>query len=246
MINSISAIIIEDEKDAQEFLVSILQKNFPNIAIEGLYDNVKDGIKNIQVIEPELVFMDIELTDGSGFDILDNLTNHNFEIIFISAHSEYLKKSLEYHAFNYITKPFEPKKLSTVINRYVQLKERLFSKQKYILLREFMTDSKLFLNTGSEHVVIHLKDVVKCVADGNYCHFHMIQKSSYMVSEPLKYYEDLLEKKGFFRANRSTLVNINHIHSIYKKEAIILNTKEKIRVSVRTRSNLAKLIKNFT
>ncbi|MGY3795054.1 LytR/AlgR family response regulator transcription factor [Aquimarina sp. 433] len=245
MINSISAIIIEDEKDAQEFLVSILQKDFPNIQIQGIYDNVIDAVHNIQVKNPELVFMDIELIDGNAFDILDNLQTHDFEIVFISAHSEHMERSLEYHTLNYITKPFEPERLRTTLHRYIKLKERLFSKQKYTLLREFMLDSKLFLNTGSEHVVIHLKDVLKCVADGNYCYFHMVQKSSYLSSESLKYYDSLLETKGFFRANRSTLVNINHIHSIYKKEAIILTNKERISVSVRTRPQLTELIKNF-
>jgi len=245
MINSISAILIEDEKDAQEFLVSILEKNFPSISIEGIYENTKDAIKNIQGMQPELVFMDIELTDGSGFDILDNLINHNFEIIFISAHSEYLEKSLEYHAFNYIKKPFNPGKLKNILNRYLNLQERLYSKQKYTLLREFMSDSKLFLNTGNEHIVVHLKDVIKCIADGNYCHFYTAKKSSYMSSHSLKYYEDLLGNKGFFRANRSTLININHIHSIYKKEAIILSTKEKITVSLRNRVKLTELIKSF-
>ena len=79
MINSISAIIIEDEKDAQEFLVSILQKDFPNIKVQGIYNNVIDAVHNIQVKNPELVFMDIELTDGNAFDILDNLQTHDFE-----------------------------------------------------------------------------------------------------------------------------------------------------------------------
>ncbi|MBW1298859.1 LytR/AlgR family response regulator transcription factor [Aquimarina litoralis] len=246
MMNSISSIIVEDEKDAQEFLVAILKKDFPNISVEGMYDNVKDAAKNIQAKEPELIFMDIELIDGNAFDILDNLQNHNFEIIFISAHSEYIEKSLDYHAFNYITKPFEPHRLYVILQRYIKLKERLFSKQKYVLLREFMSDSKLFLNTGNEHMVIDLKDVMKCVADGNYCRFHMIQKNAYLSSESLKYYEQLLEPKGFFRANRSTLVNIRHIHSIYKKEAIILSNKERIRVSVRTRPQLTELIKSFT
>lgn len=244
--NQISVIIIEDEKDAEDYLLDILRKDFPSIKVDGIEDNVQGAIHLITKTSPEIVFMDIEINGGDAFDILDSLKEINFEIIFISAHSQYLEKSLEYHSLNYIKKPFQPEKLQSIIKRYTNLKERLFSKQKYDLFKEFMFNSKLFLNIGNEYIVIDLNDVIKCVVDGNYCCFHMVNKNVYITSESLKHYTELLKEKGFFRANRSVLVNINYIHSIYRKETLILKNKEKINVSVRTRGNLTALINHFS
>ena len=151
-----------------------------------------------------------------------------------------------YYTFNFLSKPIEINRLKNTVQRYINLKDRLFTKQKYTLFREFITESRLLIHTGNEHIAVDLDKIIKCEADGNYTHFLTMDSIKYFASKSLKHYENLLITKGFFRANRFTLVNIKHISSIYKKETIILSNKDKIIVSVRNRSKLSDLIKLFS
>ncbi len=246
MNSTISTVLIEDNKEAANYLSSILKTHFHNIEIIATSDNVRDSITLLNNHSPEIVFMDIELIDGDAFQVLDAIDHYDFEVIFISAHNNYIEKSMEYYALNFLTKPIEVDQLINVLKRYRNLKKRLFTKQKYITLKEFLTESRLLIHTGNEHIALDISTIIKCEADGNYCLFSLSNKSNYLASKPLKYYESLLFEKGFFRANRSTLVNIKHIHSIYKKEALVLSNKEKIIVSVRNKPKLSELIKSLS
>ncbi len=246
MNQTISVIIIEDDEEALTYLSSLLEELFSNIDIIATCGNIKDSIKLLNNLNPELVFMDIELTDGDAFQILNATNNYDFEVIFVTAHNNYIEKSIEYYAFSFLTKPIDITKLNNLVKRYINLKKRFFTKQKYVQLKELILESKLLINTGNKHISLNINDIVKCKAEGNYCLFSITNKSTHLASKPLKYYENLLLEKGFFRANRSTLINIRKIHSIYKKETIILDNKEKIMVSARNKSKLSELIKNLS
>ncbi|WP_378183678.1 LytR/AlgR family response regulator transcription factor [Aquimarina sp. SS2-1] len=246
MNSEIPVIIIEDDVEAKIHLSTILSKHFSNIKIVATSDTIKEAVSVLYTYNPEIVFMDIELKDGTGFEILDTIDNYDFEIIFVTAHADYLKQAISYYAFNFITKPIDEEHLIKAVNRYIQLKNRLFTKKKYLLFKEFISDSRLLINTGHEHISLEIENIIRCEADGNYTFFVMNSKEKYMASNYLKYYEGLLGKKGFFRANRSTLINIKHIRSIYKKESIILSNKDKVTVSVRNRSKLSDLIQELT
>jgi len=246
MDKNISVIIIEDEKDSLEFLSEILIENFKEIEIVGNSGSIQESINILKLTKPELVFMDIELIDGNSFQILDEISNYEFEIIFTTGHNNYIEKAMEYYAFNFLSKPIDVDKLKNVVQRYLNLKDRLFTKQKYALLKEFLTESRLLIHTGNEHIAVDIDKIITCKADGNYTHFTTTDNLKYLASKSLKHYESLLINKGFFRANRSTLINIKHIASIYRKEAIILSNKEKIIVSVRNKSKLSDLISLYS
>ncbi|WP_405207733.1 LytR/AlgR family response regulator transcription factor [Aquimarina sp. LLG6339-5] len=246
MISEIPVILIEDDIEAKAHLSKLLTHYFSNINIITSADNVKDAITYINQNNPEIVFMDIKLVDGNAFEILDAVNSYDFEVIFVTAHADYLQQAISYYAFNFITKPIDEEHLKNVIDRYIKLKDRFFTKKKYTLFKEFLSDSKLLVNTGNEHISLDIAKILRCEADGNYTFFVMDTKEKHMVSKSLKYYETLLSKKGFFRANRSTLINIKHINSIYRKESIILSDKEKVIVSARNKSKLSDLIKQLT
>ncbi len=243
-IAKIKTIIIEDDPNAQEYLASILSRNCKDIQIIGYADRVEKAINLINKENPELVFMDIELKDGLAFEIFDTIKNPNFEVIFITAYDNFIKKAIDHYAFSFIVKPIEQEKLITTVNRYINLKERLFTISKYNLLSNFLNtqDSNLLLHTGKEHVSIKITSIIKYIADGNYTQFHLNDGKVYLASNSLKYYNDLLADKRFFKAHRSIVINIDFIESIYKKETIILKNKEKINVSVRNKPHLMKLI----
>jgi len=243
--NKIKVIIVEDNIKAQEYLTLILKSNFKDIEIVAYAKSVKQSIDVISNEKPELVFMDIELSDGNAFEIFEKIDNINFEVVFVTAHDDFLKKAIDHYAFSFIIKPIEEEKIISCINRYINLKERLFSTYKLKNLTKFLDtqDSQFLLHVGNEHILVRLNDIVKCVADGNYTQFYFKSKKKYLASNPLKYYEALLVNKGFFRAHRSILVNIDFINTIYRKETIILKNRERINVSTRNKFKLVALIK---
>lgn len=248
MESKIRTIIIEDDTNAVDYLSSILSSNLKNIDLIGVSNNITDAIRFIDSKKPELVFMDIELTDGNSFEIFNQLHFTDFEVIFVTAFDDYLKSAIDHYAFSFVVKPYEPKKIVEIVNRYLKLKKRLFSMNKYNALSNFLqsNDAQLLLNIGNEHISIKMNEIVKCVSDGNYTSVYMTNGEKHLALHSLKYYESLFTNKGFFKAHRSTLINIAHISSIYKKETIILTNNDKINVSIRNRSNLTNLLNTFS
>lgn len=240
----INTIIIEDQYKSQEYLTSIIQKNFNNIKINGFAENIKDSIALINKVNPELILMDIELEDGLSFEIFKSLNNYDFEIIFITAHSNYLQSALNHYAFSFVTKPIDENKLINIIDKYIRLKQRIFSQAKYSVFENFIKNNNpnLLINTGKEHIYLTINEIIKIEARGNYALF-FTDKKQHLASNTLKYYESLLIEKGFFKPNRSILINTKYIQSIYKKESIILKNRQSINVSTRNRPKLLELIK---
>ncbi|SNR17451.1 LytR/AlgR family response regulator transcription factor [Tenacibaculum jejuense] len=245
MINKISVIIIENEKEAQDYLISLIEKVELDVEVLGVFSNVKDSLKGLETYKPEIVFMDIELDDGNAFDILNAIENYDFEVVFITAFNDYLEKVLEYCSFQFIKKPFDFETLKSTLFRYYKIQKRFLTKSKFKLYKEFNESSKLLLNVGVSHVLIDINKVIKCEANGNYTLFFMSDGEKHVASKALKFYDEILSYKNFFRANRFVLVNVNYVKSIYKREALILKNKDKIVVSVRNRTNLNKMIKNL-
>jgi len=248
MAHKIKTIIIEDDLTASEYLSTILSTNFSIIEIVEKANNIVSSIDLINKIKPELVFMDIELIDGLSFEIFDQIEYHDFEVIFVTAHDDFIKKAIKHYAFSFILKPFEPKNIIDAVNRYVKLKERMFSLNKYQTFHSFLKnkDAHFLIHTGNKHVSIKVCDIIKCIAEGNYTYFYLNNNVKYLASHSLKYYESLLNSKGFFKAHRSILINIDYIESIYKKETIILKNDDKIHVSTRNKSNLIHLINSMS
>lgn len=236
--------IIEDNMDAYKYLQSFLIKNYESINILGRTDNIKDSISFINKNEPELIFMDIELKDGLSFEIFKQLNYTNFEVIFISAYNNYINTALQHYAFSFITKPINEEILTKSINRYTQLKQRLFTQAKIEVLSSYLNknNSTLLIKTGNEHILRNIDDVIKCSADGNYTIIKLKDNQEIIANNSLKHYEELLTVKNFFKINRSTLINIIHIKNIYKKETITLTNNDKVHVSFRNKANLSKLI----
>jgi len=240
----IKTIIIEDDIKSQEYLKSILEKKFKIIDIIGASQSISDSIKLINSLEPELIFMDIKLTDGNSFEIFNQLNHTNFEVIFVTAFDNFMQKAIDHYALSYIIKPIDKLKLIDIVKRYINKRERLFSQGKIQSLTSFIDhkNPKLLIHTGDEYVSIKTKAIVKCEADGNYTSIYLKDKTIHLASNNLKYYENLLIDKGFFKPHRSILINTHFIKSIFKKETIVLTTDEKIHVSVRNKSKLTELI----
>ncbi|WP_299439755.1 LytTR family DNA-binding domain-containing protein [uncultured Aquimarina sp.] len=243
----INVVIIENDTDASNYLSKLLKNPIFQINIVGSTKSIKEGIALISSSSPELVFLDIHLDDGLGFEILDNIHSKNFEVIFVTAYDTYYEKAIEHFAFNYLLKPIDPLMLEKVINRYQQVKSRHSLQSKYDHFREFIkeSNSKILLHTGQHYKSIYLDDIISCTADGNYTSFTLKDHKPILANNILKHYDKLLSNRGFFRANRSCLINISHIESIFRKETIILDNGDKVQVSGSNREQLSLLLDSF-
>ncbi|MGI9551631.1 MAG: LytR/AlgR family response regulator transcription factor [Aurantibacter sp.] len=247
MWGKLKTLIVEDDLDAIGRLRELLDDHLPEVEIIGTCTATKESIRAIKNLEPELILMDIVLQDGNAFEILDFYPNSTFEVIFITAHSEFMKRAFEYFAFTYLSKPYEDMELIGAVQKYSNKRKKLFDHQRLQILKDFIKEkgAKFLVHVGSEHLVVDIGEIVRCSSEGNYTQFHLTSGKKLLASNPLKHYEQILSYKGFCRMNRFDLININHVRSIYKKENIVLSDNTKISITSRNKERLADLINSF-
>lgn len=243
----IKAVIIENNIEASIYLENLVKDNKEifNIEINGSARTVKKGITLIRKVMPDIVFLDIELDDGSGFEILDYFTEPTFEIIFVTAYDTYHQKAFDHFAFSYIMKPIQYPELSKVLSRYVKKN----SEPDFLSLNNFLKNRnpRIFVYDGKKHIALLLADIIYCEADGNYTHIIRVASKArkLLVNHNLTYFSELLSHKGFFKPSRFYLINTDHIQSILKKDYITLSNGDKIKVSLRNRDKITALIESF-
>ena len=241
-------LLVEDDPITADYLKDTILLNVSDVTIVDCVDNVEDTKLAIKQLKPEIILMDIVLKDGTSFEVLDSISDPDFEVIFISAHGHFIEKALDYYSFNFITKPVDDHKLIGLLKKYQQLKKRIFELNKYRMLKEmiFETGQKILIQVGNRHLAVDFSDIIRCKADGNYTYFILTGNRKYLVSKPLGYYAELLERKQFFRSSRFDLINLTHIDHIYKKETVVLSNRDKINVSNRNRTKLSNLIREIS
>jgi len=248
----IKAVIIDDEEKDRESLKSKLKLYCKNIEIIAEADSVITGINVIEEYNPNLVLLDIQLTDGTGFDILKHFPDIFFKIIFITAYEHYAIKAFSFSALDYLLKPVIPEKLTEAINKtYKIINLENINKQIKVFYENFENIrnnvKKIVLNTSDNMFIISIEDIIRCESNRNYTIFYINQRKKLLVSKTLKEYDELLSPYGFFRPHKSHLVNISYINNFKKSDGgyLILNDGSSIPVSVRKREKLVKLFETF-
>lgn len=241
-------IIIEDEKNAQEVLVNLLQLIDPKIKIKGIADNTKQGIELIQKINPNIIFLDIHLKDKTGFDLLENLSNFNGRVIFITAHDNYALKAFKYSAFDYILKPINPTELKETIERIKgELNKEYKIKERLAVLNHNKNnelDPKLILTTQNNQYILKINDIIRCESEGAYTKF-ITKKRNYLTSKNLKFYTSILEDYKFIRTHQTHLVNSKYIKEITNNGYLIMEDGIKIPISTRKKRYVTQKIKEY-
>ncbi len=236
-------IIIEDEINAREALKKMLKLVYPDVLVIAETGYVKDACTLIEELKPDLVFLDIELEDGSGFDILNQITNTNFKLIFTTAYNQYAIKAFKYSATDYLLKPIDPIELKEAIERAVLENN---TQTEYLnaidVLKNNLTqkEPKIVLKTTEQRFVLSLKDIIRLEADGAYTLF-ITQDKRIIISKNIKYYQELLDDR-FIRCHQSHLVNSHHIKAFVKQGFIELSNKEQVPVSTRKKAEIHKII----
>jgi len=246
-------VIIDDEPLARQTLKALLGAEFPQLQIVGEADSVSSAVEAIQQGEPELVFLDVDLKDGSGFDVLNLLKSIHFKLIFVTAHQEYAMKAIKFSALDYILKPVSTEELISAVNRvnseFKEQNQQLKLDTFFNHYRNAETETrKIVLKTSESIHIVNIQNIIRCEADNNYTTFFTSQGEKIIISKGLKEYEDLLSGYGFFRVHQSHLINLNFISRFDKKDGgfVVLTDKTQIPVSQRKRQQLFEIFENLT
>lgn len=243
--------IVEDEINTLNSIRKIIEDYCEAVVVAGIH-TVSDAVSFLSKNKIDLLLLDINLPDGSGFDILESTTHSDFKIIFITAFEKYALQAIKVSAADYLVKPINPKELINAVNtvknelenaEYRQIKlEALFAN-----LHSSGSFRKLVLKTSERFNVLNINDIVRCESDGSYTEFYLSNSKKIMVSKPLKEYDELLSHSGFLRVHKSHLVNINYINSYEKRDGgyLVLNDLSKIPVSVRKRDYVIHVLENL-
>ncbi|PWL38752.1 hypothetical protein DKG77_10930 [Flagellimonas aquimarina] len=231
-------VIIDRDLESLVGLTQILEESFPVILVLDHTDTIKHAIKIINKLDPDILLISFFLKDGDAFDVLKRVHFLDYKIFFTNGFKKHVNMISEKSPISLILKSFREEKMHDVINLVAGQNTKLKKELPHI---SYNPNIKLLLPKGGEHVAVRTGEIIKCVADGNFTCFHL-KGEKHFISQPIKYYDTLLSDKGFFRINRSVLINISYIKLISKKETIVLTNNEKMMVSRRNKEKLKKLI----
>jgi len=234
MSQKIRCVIIDDDPFIQDLLKDKLSF-FDEIDLVGSAMNGNDGLQLIDDKQPDLVFLDVEMTDMTGFELLSTIEEINFKTIFITSYGHYAIKAIRFNALDYLLKPIDLQELRNAIKRLKQLTtERMPDQGRNLVenLKRKAQDQLLVLKVQEGEFCKPLKDIICIEGDRNYSRILAVGGMSELVSKTLSYFEELLEEKGFFRIHKSAVVNRLHITKI-KSEYILLTNGQEIAISRR-------------
>ena len=240
MKKSITCLIIDDNEFIAKTLYDQLQENHSNIDVIGIAKNGKEGLELIAVLNPDLIFLDIEMPDMTGFEMLSKLSIINFETIFITSHTHYAIKAFRFNALDYLAKPVDKDELTSALGKfYFNQKTKNHDKIQNALANikaEHVSDQTLFLQTQTGMLRLPLKQIIKIEGNRNYSNIWLVDNTKIVSAKTLSYFEDILLDKNFLRCHRSYLVNGSFINNILKNNLIVLKNEDKVPISRRKRT----------
>lgn len=250
----IKTMLIDDEPRGINALRRLLEMYCPDIRIIGECTDTRSAIEQIQLLEPELVFLDIAMPDKNGFDLLNELSPTHFEIIFVTAHNNYTIQAFKYSAVDYLLKPVEEDLLIEAVRRAaVRIAEKTSASQVETFLYNLRklnapTEMKLCIPDMKGFRVVQIADIIYCESESSYTIFHLRDRQMITASKSIMEYELLLEHSGFCRIHKSFLVNLQHIREYQRGEggSVVLSNDKTVEVSRRKKEIfIAKMKEHF-
>lgn len=245
----LTCILVDDIPEILEMLEKDVNRLFPNIQILGKANSVIEAAKTLRKQEPDILFLDIMLGDGTGFDLLEIYPHLSSKIIFVTASDEFALKAFKFAAIDYVLKPYSDQDLKTAVDKAMQ-QIQPNSKQLEVLqdaLNKEKTPEKISLHTQEKIVVVEIANIIRCESDNNYTVFFLNNDEKILVSKTLKTFSDMLKENGFIRVHQSHLVNKKYIKEFIKSDGgyLLLKNKKTIPVSVRKRTEVIEAIQKF-
>lgn len=241
----IRAIIIDDEADGRQALKLVLEKYCPEVQVLASCVSAKEGLEHIEKFRPDLVFLDVQMPELSGFDLLERVPKIDFAVIFVTAFDRYAIKAIRFSALDYLLKPIDVDELLQALRRYKQHKQYEFQFQSVIRNIKNPTGKmeKLAIPSLEEIIFLETSDIIYCQADGNYTSIHLISKRKIFVSKKLKDFEQILTDSGFCRVHHSSLINMQHIQKYVKGDGgyVLLSEGHQVTISRRKKEEFLSL-----
>ena len=248
----INCVLVDDETNALEMMEWLLKTYCPQAEIVAMCNTAEKGIEAINSHKPDVVFLDIEMPRMNGFDMLEQVKNLTFDIVFCTAYDQFAIKAFKYAALNYLLKPVDPDDLKATMQR-VEEKRPALSKEQFALLLQHInqspksTPSRIALTTGEGLIFVATGDILYCRAESNYTNVVLTGGRKIMVSRVLKELDETLSGADFYRVHSSFLININHVKKFIRGEGgyIVMDNDENITLSRSRRQEFMELFSRF-
>ncbi len=234
MSEKISTVLVDDEKNSLIILKKLLEKHTPQVEVKAMAQSVAEAIEVIDTEKPELVFLDISMPDGDGFEVLEKVKYKDFQVIFSTAYDQYAIRAFEVAALHYILKPVKPDNLKEALARYESNKDDDLSEKIKVLSGALQNSpQRLVLPTSNGMHIIDIEDIVRCESSNNYTTFFLKDKKKIVVSKSIQIYEQMLSNSHFCRIHNKHLVNLKLIKKYVKGRGghVILDDGSQVDVS---------------
>ncbi|MFT7450066.1 MAG: two-component system LytT family response regulator [Patescibacteria group bacterium] len=240
--NSIKSLIIDDDPFIRDLLQDKLSQYCPEVEVMSTASSGTEGLQKIASYKPALIFLDVEMVDMTGFEMLSKLDGINFQTIFITSYSHYAIKAIRFNALDYLVKPIDLGELKEAIKRYKESIEKTPQRENLTLeLHNWNTKEvsghKLTLQTQDGALRLIIKDIIRIEGERNYSFIYLKDGKNKLVTKTLTDLEELLNDKGFFRCHKSHLINFIHIKSYQKSFSVLLNEDTEIPIARRRKED---------
>jgi two-component system LytT family response regulator len=247
----IKAIIIENDDQAAGLITKTVEAYIPNVSIIAQAKDIKSGIGLINDNDPDLVLLDIRLSDGSGFDLIDHFGKADFKVIFISNYADYAIKAIQYDAIGYLLKPLVEEELAQALKKaddLIRFEEKLHTKALGESIKGLNKSHRMVLKSIDQVHVVDTSDIVHIEADGNYSTFYLRDGRKIVISKSTREYEEILLDQGFHRIHKSHIVNINRMSYFNKADGgtLVMCNGDQVPVASRKRDMLMELFDGLT
>ncbi len=246
----LKAIIVDDETASRETLSNYLRKYCPDVEVFAMADSVKTGLVEIEKLQPDIVFLDVEMPFGNAFDLLEQVKEINFETVFVTAFSNYALKALNLSAAYYILKPIDIDELVAAVEKIkISKSKKSVSIHTQILIENIKAINgqmhKLVLPVLEGFEVVQVKDIIRCQANDNFTDFFFSGGKRMLICRTLKFYEQILEEFGFMRVHKSHLINLQFVKKYRKGKTgqIIMADDSELELSINKKEEFLQKIK---
>lgn len=237
--NKIKVVIVDDEIDARATLINFLNKKCPTVEVVGQGDSVKTGIDTIQRVRPDLVFLDIKMGDGTGFEVLNQIDLMDLAVVFTTAYDDYAIKAIRNGALDYLLKPIDPLELIDAVKKVEKQREQVSVKP---VVPAVKSGVRIPIIQGHNMSIVYSSEILFVESEGGLSYIHLNTGERKVSSNSIGKLEDILGSKDFFRIHQSYLINCDCIESFNRKENIVKIGQNQLEVSRRKKSDFIKFL----
>ncbi|MEM9856331.1 MAG: LytTR family DNA-binding domain-containing protein [Bacteroidota bacterium] len=243
--------LIDDELSMRDNLKALLHKYIKNSEVIGEANGVATGLRLLNTIRPDVLFLDVKMKDGTGFDLLSQYGTPNFHIVFVTGYDQYAIKAFKYSAVDYLLKPVDPEELTKAVAKVesaINIQKNKVALNALVENRKNAAEHQKIVVADADNVyLIDIQDISHCESTGNYTLFYLTDGRKILITKTLKDYEELLREHGFFRVHRSHIINLRQFEKLTKRDGgvIIMKDGSKLPLAVRRKQLLVEALQRL-